>query len=61
MKNWFYLFLAIAPLSFVTFAGCGERGATVIEAPPATEEEDPAMAGMTEEEYNKAMEESMNQ
>lgn len=59
MKNLAFLFMAITCFSFVSLTGCGDGGPKVIEAPPAAEEEDPAMAGMSEEDYNKAMEESM--
>ncbi|MEM6473397.1 MAG: hypothetical protein AAF802_27815 [Planctomycetota bacterium] len=38
--------------------GCGEAEPTVVEAPP-TEEDDSAMPGMSDEEYNKEMEKEM--
>ena len=60
MKNLAWLFMLTMSLSFLSLSGCGRGSDTqVIEAPPETEQEDPAQAGMTEEEYNKAMEESM--
>ncbi len=59
MKNLVFLFLAIACLSSLSLTGCGGNESKVIEAPPAEEEVDPATAGMSQEDYDKAMEESM--
>lgn len=58
--NKFTVLLAIA-LGCFTFAvpGCGSGETEVIEAPEVVEE-DPAMEGMSEEEYDAAMEASMN-
>lgn len=46
-----------------TMVGCdGARESSVVEAPPAPSgETEPAIEGMTDEEYNAAMEADMNQ
>lgn len=61
MKNLVFSFMAVVCLASLSFTGCGGSEPAVIEAPPATEEVDPATEGMSQEEYDKAMEESMNQ
>ncbi|MEM0924492.1 MAG: hypothetical protein AAGJ83_00505 [Planctomycetota bacterium] len=55
-----YGFLVCCGLLLV-MPGCGGEEATVVEAPALNEveEEIPAMEGMSDEEYNKAMEEDM--
>ncbi|MDV6029361.1 hypothetical protein [Stieleria sp.] len=59
MKKFAWLWMAALCFTTLSLTGCGGSGETqVIEAPPV-EEEDPAMAGMTEEEYNAEMEKSM--
>ena len=47
-------------LGVLTFVGC-ESEPTVVEAPPeeAVEEDIPAMEGMTDDEYDKAMDKDM--
>ena len=42
--------------------GCGDKEPMVVEAPSSNEieEEIPAMEGMSDEEYDKAMEEDMD-
>ncbi|TWU05713.1 hypothetical protein Pla52n_14280 [Stieleria varia] len=56
------LLLMTASCCFVlSFSGCGSSGNTVVEAPPEVVEDQPAMEGMTDEEYNKAMEADMRQ
>lgn len=59
MKTLATLAALLCCFSFATLTGCGSGDTKVIEAPAETEDVDPAMEGMTEEEYNKAMEESM--
>ncbi len=60
MKNLVYLFMVVACLTSVSLTGCGGSSeSTVIEAPPAEEEVDPATEGMSQEDYDAAMEESM--
>ena len=59
MKNFVFLFMAAVCLTSLSLTGCGGNDSAVIEAPPATEEVDPATEGMSQEEYDKAMEESM--
>ncbi|MGB7328651.1 MAG: hypothetical protein WBD31_27485 [Rubripirellula sp.] len=59
MKKFTFLCMAALCLSFVTISGCG-GGTDVVEVAPDTPTEDPAMEGMTDEEYNKAMEADMN-
>ena len=54
----------MASLCFCTLSltGCsGGEENTVIEAPPEMVEEQPAIEGMTDEEYDKAMDADMNQ
>ena len=59
MKKFSFILAGAFALLTLSFAGCGHES-QVIEAPPeAVEEEDEAMGGMTEEEYNKAMEADM--
>lgn len=59
MKNLSFVFLAMTCFALLTISGCGRGGEnTVVEAPPAVEEE-VAMPGMTDEEYDKAMEADM--
>ncbi len=49
---------AFAALLFSIPVGC-ENESSVVEAPPVSEES--SMDGMTEDEYNDAMEEALNQ
>ena len=58
MKKIAYLLWVAALCSPLAMTGCDSSETKVIEA-PAVEEEDPAMGEMSEEDYNKAMEESM--
>ena len=58
MKTLAQFGLALALLSCLTITGCGSGENEVIEA-PETATEDTSMEGMTEEEYNKAMEADM--
>ncbi|WDQ18424.1 hypothetical protein [Rhodopirellula sp. P2] len=51
-------FAAILALLFSVPVGC-EKESSVAEAPPVSE--DASMDGMTEDEYNDAMEEALNQ
>lgn len=51
-------FAAAFALLFSISVGC-ERESSVVEAPPVSEES--SMDGMTEDEYNDAMEEALNQ
>ena len=48
-------------LCVLSFAGCGGSGETTVIQPPEVVEDDSAMDGIDDDEYNKAMEESMNQ
>jgi hypothetical protein len=45
----------------LSFAGCDGGGETKVIEPPAAADDASAMEGVDEDEYNKAMEESMNQ
>ncbi len=61
MKRFAFALIAGLSLSAVSMTGCGGGGESkVIEAPPA-ESTDGAMEGMSEEEYNAAMEKSMSE
>lgn len=62
MNKPFRLMSLIVLLGTLTLVGCGDPEPTVVEAPATndTEEEIPAMDGMTDEEYAKAMEEDMD-
>jgi hypothetical protein len=60
MKKLGLAFVAALSLSFPCVTGCGKGETKVIEAPPV-EENDGAVEGMSDEEYNKQMEESMRQ
>jgi hypothetical protein len=53
-------FLLCFSFCALSFAGCDGGGETKVIAPPAAVEDDSAMEGIDDEEYNKAMEESMN-
>ncbi len=59
MKKLAFLLMATMCVFSLSLTGCGGRETQVIEAPPAEEQVDPATEGMTQEEYDKAMEESM--
>jgi hypothetical protein len=59
MKKFAFLLMTATCFGFFCLPGCGDSGSKVIEAPVEVEEVDEAMGDMTEEEYNKAMEESM--
>lgn len=55
-------FLMCLSFCALSFTGCGGAGETKVIAPPTTVEDDEAaMDGIDDDEYNKAMEESMNQ
>lgn len=60
MKKFAVITALATCLAVPTMSGCSEGAQenTVIEAPPANEEE-PAIEGMTDEEYNAAMEAEM--
>lgn len=60
MKKLTTIFLTTTCLCFLSLSGCGGGGGEnkVIEAPPAVEEE-AAMPGMTDEEYDAAMDADM--
>lgn len=60
MKKIASLMFVAACFSIVSIAGCGSGESKVIEAPAAEEQVDPATEGMSQEDYDKAMEESMN-
>lgn len=57
--------LALSSVLGICFAvpmmvGCGgQKESTVVEAPPAETTEEAAMEGMTDEEYDKAMDADM--
>jgi len=60
MKKLSLLTLLAICLAVPTLSGCGGSGENVvIEAPPAVVEEEPAMEGMTDEEYDAAMDADM--
>ncbi|MDE0863167.1 MAG: hypothetical protein OSA98_05220 [Rubripirellula sp.] len=52
-------------LCFCFFAfslnGCGGGGEPIVIEAPAADAEDAAMEGISDDDYNKAMEESMNE
>lgn len=50
MKKLFSLFALLACFCCFPIAGCGSGETQVIEAPPETEQVDPAMEGMSETE-----------
>ncbi|MCD0459678.1 outer membrane protein assembly factor BamD [Roseiconus lacunae] len=60
MKKLSKLLVAGLCVSSLTLVGCGHSEA-VVEAPPADEvqEDIPAMEGMSDEEYSKAMDAEM--
>ena len=59
MTAYFLLCFSFCALSLT---GCGGGGETkVIQPPAAAEDDEAAMDGIDDDEYNKAMEESMNQ
>ncbi len=60
MKISAYLLICLS-FCALSFAGCGGSGETKVIEPPAAADDDSAMDGIDDEEYNKAMEESMNQ
>lgn len=55
MKNLAFLFMAATCFSFLSLSGCDGGKSTVVEAPTETTEEEPAMEGMTDEDYDAAM------
>ncbi len=62
MKKIASLFLATAACLFtLSMTGCGTGENTVIEAPATTADDEPAaMDGMSDEEYDAAMDADMN-
>lgn len=61
MKKLAFALMACAAMMTFGFTGCGGGGeSVVIEAPPA-ESGDDAMEGISDEEYNAAMEKSMSE
>ncbi len=57
-----YLLLFVCTFCFVPVIGCGGSGDTTVVAPSETEEtSDVPVEGMTDEEYARAMEKSMQQ
>ena len=61
MKFSAYLLICLS-FCALSFAGCGGSGEPkVIEPPAVVEDDEAAMDGVDDDEYNKAMEESMNQ
>ena len=61
MKKLAFLFLASACLSIVSLSGCGGSESSVVEAPAEVAEEEASMPGMSEEDYDAAMEADMNE
>ncbi|WP_147867165.1 outer membrane protein assembly factor BamD [Stieleria maiorica] len=59
MKKFAWLFVVALCVSPLSLTGCSGSGETQVIEAPAVEQEDDASAGMTDEEYDKAMEESM--
>lgn len=60
MKKLTALFLTATCLSFLSLSGCGGGGENkVIEAPAVAVEEEAAMEGMTDEDYDAAMDADM--
>ena len=58
-KASMFLLLCASVFSF-SMTGCGGHESQVVEA-PETEEDPAAMEGIDDDEYNEAMNESMNQ
>ena len=57
MKKSAFFLMAAMCFAILPLTGCGSSESTVVEAPAeATGEEIPAMEGMTDDEYDKAME-----
>ena len=60
-KNWFCL-LVIAAVAVCPMVGCGGSDEpTVVEAPTDTTDDGSAMDGMSDDEYNDAMNEQNSQ
>jgi hypothetical protein len=60
MKKLALLCTLASCFSFVAISGCGGGDGGVVEVAEDTPTEDASMPGMTEEEYQKAMDEDMN-
>lgn len=60
MRNGFFFFALLCAPAVLALSGCGGRSDEVVPAPVASEESD-VPEGMTDAEYAKAMQESMNQ
>jgi hypothetical protein len=62
MKKIAFAFMATLGFCTLSLTGCSGGGEnTVIEAPPEVLEEQPAIEGMTDEDYDKQMDADMNQ
>ena len=59
MKKIAFLFMVAMSFSTFSLTGCGGSGESKVIEAPAVEEVDPATEGMTQEEYDKEMEKSM--
>lgn len=59
MKKLAYLATLSIAFACPAFVGCGSGENTVVEAPPEETQDDGAMDGMTDEEYDAAMEADM--
>ena len=59
MKKVSMFLMLCASLFVVSFSGCGSAESTVVEVPDEVDDSS-AMEGMDDDEYNKAMNESMN-
>ena len=59
MKKLAFFTMMMVGCALPTLTGCGGSESKVIEAPPEAEIEEDAMEGMTDEEYDQAMEADM--